>query len=68
MKGVGAGVCEMRLHEPDECRVLYVVKFAEAVYVLNAFAKKSRKTPARELALASSRYLALNEMRKRLPR
>jgi phage-related protein len=37
-------------------RVIYVAKFAEAVYVLNAFQKKTQKTPKLEIDLAAKRY------------
>jgi phage-related protein len=40
-------------------------KFAEAVYVLHAFGKKTRKTPKRDLELASDRFRAVIEERKR---
>jgi phage-related protein len=37
MNEVGAGVREIRIHVLGEWRVLYVAKFAEAIYVLHAF-------------------------------
>jgi predicted XRE-type DNA-binding protein len=40
MNGVGIGVREIRIHVGGAWRVLYVAKFAEAVYVLHAFRKK----------------------------
>ena len=52
IRGVGAGVMEIRVHRPGEFRVIYVAKFAEAVYVLHAFGKKSQKTPKADLDLA----------------
>ena len=42
MKEVGAGVREIRISVLGEWRVLYVAKFAEAIYVLHAFQKKTR--------------------------
>jgi len=44
MRSVGTGVVEIRIHEEAEYRVLYVAKFAEAVYVLHAFSKKTQQT------------------------
>jgi hypothetical protein len=42
----------------------YVATFAEAVYVVHAFEKRTRKTPAHELKVARDRYRALvNERR-----
>ncbi len=56
MPTVGPGVREIRVHTALEHRVLYVAKFAEAIYVLHAFEKRSRKTPSRDLELARQRY------------
>ena len=49
MPGVGPGVREVRLHSDVEHRVLYVAKFAEAVYVLHAFEKRGRRTDRRDI-------------------
>ena len=35
--------------------MLYVAKFAEAIYVLHAFEKKSQRTAKRDLDLAQAR-------------
>jgi len=56
MPTVGPGVKEIRIHAEGEHRVLYVAKFASAIYVLHAFAKRSRKTSPAAIALAKSRY------------
>jgi phage-related protein len=40
-------------------RVLYVAKFAGAVYVLHAFQKKTQKTSSLDIELARTRYKAL---------
>ena len=37
--------------------MLYVAKFAEAVYVLHAFEKRTRRTPKEDLSLAKQREL-----------
>ena len=55
MVEIGPGVNEIRVHVGGQFRVLYVAKFAEAVYVLHAFKKKSRKTSQRDLDLARRR-------------
>jgi phage-related protein len=44
--------------------VLYVAKFAEAVYVLHVFQKRSQKTARVDLDLARSRYADLLKWRK----
>src|SRR5262245_18165006 len=59
MSTVGSGVQEIRVHQDGEFRILYVAKFAEAIYVLHAFQKKTRKTPKKDLELSSTRYRAV---------
>ena len=56
MADVGAGVSEIRVRAGGQFRVLYVAKFAEAIYVLHAFEKKSRKTSQRDLDIGRRRY------------
>ena len=64
MPSVGPGVREVRVHADGEFRLLYIARFQEAIYVLHAFEKKSRRTPKREIDLADARYRALvNERR-----
>lgn len=42
LSGIGSGVAEIKISEAgDAYRVVYVAKFEEAVYVLDAFQKKS---------------------------
>lgn len=64
MRGVGPGVREIRIHTALEHRVLYVAKFAEAVYVLHAFEKRSRRTAKRDVGLARQRYRELIRQRQ----
>ena len=52
MRSVGPGVAEIRVHAAGEFRVLYVAKFADALYVLHAFEKKTRQTREADLELA----------------
>jgi len=56
MPSIGPGVREIHLHEGGEFRVVYVARFAEAIYVLHAFQKKTRKTSQHDLALARARF------------
>jgi phage-related protein len=35
---------------------MYVAKFADAIYVLHCFQKKTQKTSSDDIALASRRY------------
>jgi len=53
---VGSGVKEIRLRMLGEWRVVYVAKLQDAVYVLHAFQKKTRKTTQRDIELARRRY------------
>jgi phage-related protein len=58
MPDVGAGAYEIRYRDVANgaFRVMYVAKFADAVYVLHAFQKKTQKTDKSDIALAAKRY------------
>jgi phage-related protein len=45
---------------------MYVAKFAEAVYVLHSFQKKTRKTSHGDVEIARARYRTVVQERKRL--
>ena len=60
---VGVGVKEIRVHTDLEHRVLYVAKFNEGIYVLDAFEKRTRNTNKRDTDLARERFRALIESR-----
>lgn len=64
MSSIGVGVKEIRIHAENEYRVIYVAKFAEAVYVLHAFTKKTQQTAKRDIDLATQRYRDLGKLRK----
>ena len=56
MPSIGAGVREIRIREAAGAfRVIYAATFADVVYVLHAFQKKTRQTAKRDLDLAASR-------------
>src|ERR1700694_1667784 len=59
MSSIGPGVQEIRIHSGLEHRVFYVARFEEAVYVLHACEKKTRKTSKYDLELARSRFREL---------
>ena len=66
MPSVGLGVQEIRIHTGEEHRVLYIAKFAEAVYILHAFEKRTRRTVKDDLDLARQRLrLLLNQRARR---
>ncbi len=57
MPTIGAGVREIRVRDSAGAfRVIYVTKFAAAVYVLHCFQKKTQKTSKVDLDLATKRY------------
>lgn len=55
MTSVGPGVQEVRIRTGREHRVFCIARLAEAVYVLHAFEKRSRKTPRQDLEIARNR-------------
>jgi phage-related protein len=57
MTSVGSGVREIRVHTETEYRVCYVARFAEGIYVLHAFEKRTQNTPTRDIDLARVREL-----------
>jgi phage-related protein len=65
MPAVGSGVKEIRVHDRNEYRVMYVTKFAEAVYVLHTFVKKTQQTSKADIELARTRYKQLIAARQR---
>lgn len=67
MTSVGPGAQEIRIRVGREYRVLYIARYAEAVYVLHAFEKKSQKTPTRDIDLARRRLIELKTRRERVP-
>ena len=65
MPTIGPGVREIRIHTAVEHRECYVPKFAEAIYELHVFEKRTRKTAQRDVDLARQRYQALVACRER---
>lgn len=64
MSTIGPGVREIRIHTELEHRVFYVATFADAIYVLHAFEKRTRKTAPRDVQLARDRFRALVTKRR----
>jgi phage-related protein len=64
MPSVGTGVQEVRIHCGNEYRVIYLAKLAEAVYILHAFEKKTRKAPQAILGVARQRLQLLLSQRR----
>ena len=65
MLGLGSGLFEIALtFRGDAFRVIYTVQFADEVWVIHAFRKKSKqgiKTPKREIDLVKDRFKRLKE-------
>ena len=60
MTTVGAGAREIRLRNDNGIyRVIYVTKFAERIFVLHCFQKKTQKTSKADIDLASRGYKEL---------
>ena len=68
MKAMGAGVFEVALkYQSDAYRTVYAVQIDQAIWVIHAFKKKSKKgikTPKQEIDLIKKRIKALKEMLK----
>jgi phage-related protein len=58
---------EIRVHTGVEHRIFDVAKFDEAVSVLHAFEKRTRRAPIRDVELARRRLADLNRRRARKP-
>jgi phage-related protein len=56
MPTVGSGAYEIRVRHEGAWRVIYVAKFAEAVYVLHAFQKKTQQTAKEDIDTAKRNY------------
>jgi phage-related protein len=59
LRGIGTGILELiEDHDGDTYRAVYAIRFAEAVYVLHAFKKKSKHgiaTPKSDIELIRRR-------------
>jgi phage-related protein len=57
MPTIGQGVREIRIRDAAGAfRVVFVAKFADAIYVLHCFQKKTQRTSKPDLDLTESRY------------
>jgi phage-related protein len=65
LHGLGAGIFEIALaFRGDALRVVYAVQFADEIWVIHAFQKKSKqgiKTPKHEIDLVKDRLKRLKE-------
>jgi phage-related protein len=56
MPSIGPGVYELRIRAAGALRVFYVAKFAEGLYVLHAFQKKTQQTGRLDVEIGAKRY------------
>ena len=57
MKSIGQGVREIQVRDKSGAfRVIYVAAWADAIYILHAFQKKTAATSKHDLELASARF------------
>jgi phage-related protein len=62
MPSMGKGVEELRVWDDSGTyRVVYVARWADAVYVLHAFQKKTQATSKRDVELVKKRYAELTK-------
>jgi phage-related protein len=68
MPSIGVGVNEIRIEEKgNQYRLIYVVKFEEAIYIIHVITKKkTQKTSTHDIATAKKRFNELIERRKRI--
>ncbi len=65
MPSIGTGVSEIRVQAGGAFRLLYFAKFSEAIYVLHAFHKKTRKTASADVELGRRRLRTMLSRRGR---
>lgn len=59
MTTIGRGVREIRIQHQGQYRVIYVTMIENAVYVLHAFQKKTRKTRKQDVEIGRRRLKAI---------
>lgn len=64
MTSVGAAVAEIKVKVSQSYRILYIAKFADIVYGLHAFMKKTQKTPKHDIDVAKDRLKTLLQERR----
>jgi phage-related protein len=60
MSSVGSGVCEIKIRENGEFRIIYLVPGSSGPVILHCFAKKTRQTSKADIKLARQRLKALD--------
>jgi len=65
MPAIGPGAYEIIIDTGDAFRVFFVAKFGEAIYVLHAFQKKTKKTSHHDIARGEQLYRDVVKERQR---
>jgi phage-related protein len=66
MTSIGPGVREIRIRDEHGIfRVIFVTRFADAIYVLHCFQKKTQKTSGTDMEVARHRYRELAKEQSR---
>ncbi len=65
MQNLGSGVMEIRVRDVSGAfRLVYVAKFANAIYCLHSFQKKTPKTAPKDLEIIKARYAAVKALQE----
>lgn len=65
MPTIGRGVEEIRIRDDSGIyRVIYTARFADAVFVLHAFRKKTQRTSQRDIEIAKARFSEMKRNRR----
>lgn len=65
MQNLGSGVMEIRVRDVSGAfRLVYVAKFANAIYCLHSFQKKTQKTAPKDLEIIKARYAAVKALQE----
>lgn len=60
MRTVGTGVCEIKIKDNGEFRIVYLVPGSTGPVVLHCFVKKTRQTSKADIELARQRLKAID--------
>lgn len=62
MSIIGKGVKEIRLKDKDGAfRIIYTANFADKIYILHSFQKKTEQTDKRDIDLARKRFRSISK-------
>ena len=65
MPAIGKGVEEIRIRDDlGIYRVIYAARFADAIFVLHAFQKKTQRTSRRDIEIATTRFREMVKARR----